>query len=179
MVPGRPPHEAALVTRAMWQVVLPLVKLSIPELVDFDLPMFGAARHWALAAIRKRYAGQARKVAYALWGLRPPLFAKLTVLVDAEIPLHDTDRVLEAIVANVDPGRDAFLQQGPPDPLDATTPPGRLAESIAIDATAKLPEEQGGAWPAAAEVSPEIARLVSERWNEYQLGPEPKAGRKR
>jgi 4-hydroxy-3-polyprenylbenzoate decarboxylase len=176
IVPGRPPHEGALIQRAMWQVLLPLLKETVPELADLDLPMFGAARHWAIASIHKTYAGQAHKVAHALWGLRPPLFAKVTVLVDAGIDVHDVSRVLEAICAHVDPGRDVLIAPGPPDPLDVATTPDRLAQAMAIDATAKFPEEQGGAWPTAAKATAEVERLVSDRWAEYQLGPEPKAG---
>jgi 4-hydroxy-3-polyprenylbenzoate decarboxylase len=179
MVYGRPPHEEALIHRAMWRVLLPLLKSSIPELADLDLPMFGAARHWAIAAIHKTYAGQARKVAHALWGLRPPLFAKITVLVDAGVDVHDVSGVLEAIATHVDPGRDVMMVQGPPDPLDVATLPERLAQPMAVDATAKLPDEQGGYWPAAARTTDEIERLLSERWTEYQLGPEPKADDRR
>jgi 3-polyprenyl-4-hydroxybenzoate decarboxylase len=65
------------------------------------------------------------------------------------------------------------MAHGPSDPLDVATPPEQLAQPMAIDATAKLPDEQRGYWPAAATMTDEIERLVSERWVEYQLGPEP------
>ena len=110
----------------MWQVLLPLLKASIAELADLDLPMFGAARHWAIASIQKTYAGQARKVAHALWGLRPPLFAKITVLVDADVDVHDVSGVLEAIATHVDPGRDVLVAHGPADPLDVATRAGAV-----------------------------------------------------
>lgn len=173
MVPGRPPQEASMVQRAVARIFLPLVKLAIPELVDYDLPMFAAASHWATLSIEKTYAGQARRVAHAAWGLRQLMFAKLLVVVDEEVDVHDHQEVLSAIAANVHPGRDVFFQQGPRDPLDIAVPPGELGQKMAIDATAKLPEEHAGPWPKRAVMSEQICRLVSDRWAEYGLGPEP------
>ncbi len=174
MVPGSPPHEACVIDRALAQIFLPLVKLAIPELVDYDLPMFGAVRHWAIVSIEKTYAGQARRVAHAVWGMRPLMFSKLLVIVDEAVDVHDVKQVLSAVTANVHPGRDVFFHQGPPDPLDLAAVDGTLGHAMAIDATAKLPQEHPGVRPVAAAVmSEEICRLVSDRWLEYGLGPEP------
>ena len=123
--------------RAMHRVFRPLVRLAMPELVDFDLPAFGGARHWATISIRKTYAGQGHRAAHAAWGLRPLRFAKMLVVVDAEVNVHDTESVLAAIAANVDPSRDVFFEQGPADPLDAAAPTDGLAHRMAIDATRK------------------------------------------
>ncbi len=68
MVPGRPPHEAVTVARAMQRAFLPLARLAMPELVDYDMPEFAAVRGWASVSIRKTYAGQGRRAAHAAWG---------------------------------------------------------------------------------------------------------------
>ena len=75
--------------RAMQRVFLPLVRLAMPELVDYDLPEFAAARHWAAVSIRKTYPGQGRRAAHAAWGLRPMMFAKMLVVVDDDVDVHD------------------------------------------------------------------------------------------
>ena len=67
-VPGMDCNEVCLRDRAMARAFLPLLKMRIPELVDFDLPLSGGARHLAIVAIRKTYPGQARQVATACWG---------------------------------------------------------------------------------------------------------------
>jgi 4-hydroxy-3-polyprenylbenzoate decarboxylase len=175
MVPGTPPDDACVVNRALQRVFLPLVRSAIPELVDYDLPTFGAARHWALISIRKTYAGQARKVAHAAWAVRPLMFAKLLVVVDQDVDVRNHQQVLSAISSHVDPGRDVFFDQGPPDPRDPAAPPEMLRHTMAIDATAKLSEERRGERPGPAQTSEEIRRLVSKRWAEYGLGPEPGA----
>jgi 4-hydroxy-3-polyprenylbenzoate decarboxylase len=138
MVPGRPPHEACTVDRAMQRVFLPLVRLAMPELIDCDLPEFAAARHWAAVSIRKTYPAQGRRAAHAAWGLRPMMFAKVLVVVDDDVNVHDQQEVLAAVAANVRPGRDVLMEQGPFDPYDPATPAGALGQKMAIDATRKV-----------------------------------------
>jgi len=173
IVYGRPPHEATVIRRTMQRIFLPLAKMAIPELVDYDLPAFGAARHWAVLAIRKTHAGQARHVANAAWSMRQLMFAKVLVIVDEGVDVHDNEQVLAVIATNMNAGRDVFVQQGPPDPLDVAALPNELGQKMAIDATAKLPAEHTGTWPKPATMSQEIRDQVSERWEEYGLGPKP------
>ena len=171
IVPALPPDESCAIARALHQIFLPLVRLAIPELADYDLPAFGAARHWAFVAIRKTYAGQARKVAHAVWGLRQLMFAKLLVIVDESVDVHDPDQVWSAVTAHVDAAGDIFFQQGPRDPRDPATPPGTLAYKAAVDATKKLPGEYQGERPGPTVMTDDVRRLVSGRWTEYGLGP--------
>jgi 4-hydroxy-3-polyprenylbenzoate decarboxylase len=141
MVPGCPPHEAVAVARAMQRVFLPLTQLSMPELVDYDMPEFTAARLWATVSIRKTYAGQARRAAQAAWGLWPMMFAKTLVVVDDDVDVRNRDAVLSAMTSNMNPARDIMIDQGPPDPFDPATRPGELGQRMAIDATRKLAGE--------------------------------------
>jgi 4-hydroxy-3-polyprenylbenzoate decarboxylase len=141
MAPGRPPHEAVTVARAMQRVFLPLARLAMPELVDYDLPEFAAARHWAAVSIRKTYAGQGRRAAHAAWGLRPLRFAKMLVVVDADIDIRDRDAVLAAVTVNFRPDRDMVMEQGLADPFDPAATGGALGQKMAIDGTRKMMKE--------------------------------------
>jgi 4-hydroxy-3-polyprenylbenzoate decarboxylase len=141
MIPGRPPHEAVTVARAMQRVFLLLAQLAMAELVDYDLPEFAAARHWAAVAIRKTYAGQGRRAAHAVWGLRPMMFAKVLVIVDEDVDVHDHQQVLAAMAANIRPDRDIVIEQVPADPFDPAASLGALGQKMAIDATRKLTGE--------------------------------------
>ena len=138
MAPGRPPHEAVTVARAMQRVFLPLVRLAMPELVDYDLPEFAAGRHWAAISIGKTYAGQGRRAAHAAWGLRPLRFAKMLVVVDEDIDVCDRDAVLAAVTANFRPERDVVMESGPADPFDPAATDGALGEKMCLDATRKV-----------------------------------------
>jgi len=141
MIPGKPPHEAITVARAMQRVFLPLARLAMPELVDYDMPEFAAARHWASVSIRKTYAGQGRRAAHAAWGLRPMTFAKTLVVVDDDVDVRDQQAVLAAVSANMNPARDIVIDQGPADPFDPAASVGALGQRMAIDATRKsVPE---------------------------------------
>ncbi len=170
MVAGRPPNEACAIARALARVFLPLARMAIAEMVDYALPEYGSARHWAVVSIRKSYAGQSRRVADAAWGLRQLRFAKVLVVVDEGVDVHDDRQVLSAVSANMHPGRDVFLRQGPVDVFDPAAVPGELGHRMGIDATAKLPGEHSGTWLQSAEMSESIGRLVNDRWAEYGLG---------
>jgi 4-hydroxy-3-polyprenylbenzoate decarboxylase len=173
VIPGPAPDEACVVSQFLQRAFLPLVRLAIPELVDLELPLFGATRHWGLASIRKAYPGQARKVASALWGMRQFMLAKVLVVVDEEVDVRDQNQVWSAISAYVDPGRDVFFQEGPPSVLDPAGGSSTLGRRMAVDATAKLADEGCDAQPVVATMPEALRRLVSERWAAYGLGLGP------
>ncbi len=115
-ISGMECNELGLRDRVMARVFLPFLKLRISELVDFDLPLSGGARHLAVLAIRKTYAGQARQVATVAWGLRPLGFARLLVLVDANVDVRDANEVWAAIAQQAHLVRDVWVQPAPSDP---------------------------------------------------------------
>jgi len=167
VVAGSPPNEAVVVARAMQRICLPMLRMAVPELVDCDLPTFGAARHWIFVSIRKRYAAQARRVANAIWGQHTTMFGKVMVIVDEDVDLSDKEQVLTKIATNVCPGRDIFFAEGPPDPWDPVVSGRLMGQRVAIDATTKLPDEQREVTARSVEVDEEIRQLVDDRWFEY------------
>ena len=94
--------------------------MSVPEIVDYDLPTAGAFHNCVIVSIRKRFPGHARKVMHAVWGLGLLSLSKAVVVVDAEVDVHDAE-VFFRVCANVDPKRDV-LADGPLDQLDTTRP---------------------------------------------------------
>lgn len=172
-VHSQPPNEACAIARAMAQVFLPVVKLGVPDLVDLDLPLAGGVRQIVVASIDKRYAGQARRVAHALWGLPGLMLAKWLVIVDGDVDVRDPAQFTAAIARHVDPAHDIFFTQGPPDPWQSASTAdhaGQLAQRLGIDATAKLPGERGPGSSMAAIADPPTIAQVSQRWAEYGLG---------
>ncbi len=167
MVPGYPGDEACVIASVLHRCLLPLVQCQLPELVNYHFPPAAASRYCGVVSIQKAYAGQARKVACALWGMSSLMLVKLWVVVDDGVDVADPGEVWASISAHVDPGRDVFCQQGPPDPLDPAGEAVLLGSRMVIDATAKLPGESSREAPARAEMTDEIRRLVSSRWSEY------------
>jgi 4-hydroxy-3-polyprenylbenzoate decarboxylase len=137
VVHGKPPHELSAIARAMKQIFLPVMKVAIEELVDYDLPECAAGRLWATLSIRKSYAGQAQRVTQAAGALRPFWFAKWLVIVDEEIDVYDAPAVMAAMAANVNPSRDIWMQQIMSDSYDLTAVPGTVSQRVVIDATRK------------------------------------------
>jgi 4-hydroxy-3-polyprenylbenzoate decarboxylase len=161
--------ESRVLARARERLLLPALRRIAPDIVDLHLPALGGLDRYAFVALRKRYDFQARQVAAALWGSDALRFTKFLVLVDHDVNVHDVERVLENVGANVAPDRDLFSFDGPAHGSDHAGSLGPLARHLAIDATAKLPGEQQGAWPARLDPGDEVHQLVTARWAEYRL----------
>jgi 4-hydroxy-3-polyprenylbenzoate decarboxylase len=171
IVVGKPPQEDAWLGKATERIFLPAIRASVPELVDYDLPVAGAFHNCAIVSIRKTYPAQAQKVMHAVWGLGLLSLTKTVIVVDAHVDVHDYGAVAFYVGANVDPARDVVLSTGPADQLDHATVRQFVSGKLGIDATAKGPGEDAREWPAEIEMSAEVRELVDRRWAEYGLPP--------
>ena len=72
---------------------MPLIRLMLPEVVDINMPAEGIFHNLVLVSIKKEYPGQARKVAYALWGLGVMMLAKSIIVVDDNVNVQDLSEV--------------------------------------------------------------------------------------
>src|SRR4051795_9706486 len=169
IVVGKPPQEDAWLGKATERIFLPAIRTTLPEIVDYDLPVAGAFHNCCIVSIRKQFPGHAAKVMHALWGLGMLSLTKCVVVVDASVDVHDYEQVLFYAGANVDPKRDVILSEGPLDHLDHAPERQFFGGKLGIDATAKLPEEGARPWPDEIEMSPEIKELVTRRWTEYGI----------
>ena len=142
-------------------------------MADFDLPLSGGARHLAIIAIGKTYPGQARQVATMAWGMRPFCFARLLVVVDADVDVREAEQVRAAIAHEAHVVRDVWELAAPGDPLDPTSAGDELSRRMAVDATRKLAAEGRASRPRNALPAGDVEKLVTDRWAQYGLGPEP------
>jgi 4-hydroxy-3-polyprenylbenzoate decarboxylase len=173
IVVGKPPQEDAWLGKATERIFLPALRASLPELVDYDLPVAGAFHNCAIVSIRKAYPAHAHKVMHAVWGLGLLALTKAVIVVDAHVDPHDYAQVAFYVGANVDPARDVLLTQGPADHLDHATTRQFVGGKLGVDATAKGPAEGAREWPPEIEMSDEIRALVDRRWPEYGLDTDP------
>jgi 4-hydroxy-3-polyprenylbenzoate decarboxylase len=169
IVVGKPPQEDAWLGKATERIFLPAVRTTLPEIVDYDLPVAGAFHNCCIVSIKKAFPGHAAKVMHALWGLGMLSLTKCVVVVDANVDVHDYEQVLFYAGANVDPKRDVLLSEGPLDHLDHAPERQFFGGKLGIDATAKWPEEGARPWPEEIEMSDEIKERVSQRWSEYGI----------
>jgi len=173
IVVGKPPQEDAWLGKATERIFLPAIRATVPEIVDYDLPVAGAFHNCCIVAIRKQFPGHARKVMSAIWGLGMLSLTKCVVVVDEHVDVHDYGQVLFYAGANVDPRRDVVVADGPLDHLDHAPVRQFVGGKLGVDATAKWPEEGARPWPEEIEMSAEVRALVDRRWAEYGIEPVP------
>jgi 4-hydroxy-3-polyprenylbenzoate decarboxylase len=169
IVVGKPPQEDAWLGKATERIFLPAVRTTLPEVVDYDLPVAGGFHNVAIVSIRKQFPGHAQKVMHAIWGLGMLSLTKSVIVVDAHVDVHDYAAVTFYAGANVDPKRDVIISEGPLDHLDHAPERQFFGGKLGIDATAKWPEEGARPWPKEIEMTDEVRALVDRRWAEYGL----------
>ena len=171
IVVGVPPAEDAWLGKATERIFLPAIRMTVPEIVDYDLPVAGAFHNCVIVSIRKAFPGHAKKVMHAIWGLGMLSLSKSVVVVDEFVDVHDYEQVFFHACANVDPGRDVVISEGPTDQLDHAAAMYCYGGKLGIDATHKRATEGAREWPERIEMSAEVRDLVDRRWGEYGLAP--------
>ena len=170
IVVGRPPQEDGPLGKATERIFLPLIQLTVPEIVDYDLPVEGVFHNCCLVSIDKRYPKHAQKVMSAIWGAGLLSLSKLIVVVDADCDVHDYSEVAWRAFGNVDYAHDLLLTSGPVDHLDHSAYSQFWGGKLGIDATRKLPTEgYSRQWPEMLVQDPDVVRRVDARWREYGL----------
>jgi len=172
VIVGRPPQEDGPIGKATERIFLPLLRLSIPDIVDYDLPVEGVFHNCVIVSIEKRFPKHAQKVMNAIWGAGLLSLSKLVVVVDADCDVHDHSEVAWRALGNVDYAHDLLTTVGPVDHLDHASYEQFWGGKVGIDATRKLPTEgyrRAGGWPAEAVMDPAVTALVDRRWAEYGL----------
>jgi 4-hydroxy-3-polyprenylbenzoate decarboxylase len=167
---GKPPMEDAWMGKAVERVFLPLMKLTIPELVEVNLPIEGVFHNLMIVSIRKSYPGQARKVMNAIWSLGQAMFTKCILVVDEDVNVHDLREVTLRVSNNIDPERDIQFMLGPVDSLDHASRLPNFGSKMGIDATRKWSSEGfTRPWPDEIRMDAATRERVTRRWKQLGL----------
>ena len=137
-VVGPPPQEDYYLGKATERVMLPLLKVLIPDIIDYHLPMFGTFHNCVFVQIKPAYAEHARRVMHAIWGAGQLAWTKMIVVVDEGVDVHDEHAVYEAI-SGIDVQNDIEVVRGALDILDHAAPVMGAGGKIGFDATDKTP----------------------------------------
>ena len=157
---GVPPMEDAWIQLATERIFLAPIRLAVaPEVVDLWMPPAGVAHNLAVCVIEKSYAGQAFKVAHALWGAGQMSFNKFLVMLSAEdaagVSGEGYREVIRERLHRFDPTRDTLFSRGVLDVLDHSSPQLGFGGKLCLDLTRKL-EEEGGERPRREEIPVEV-----------------------
>jgi 4-hydroxy-3-polyprenylbenzoate decarboxylase len=162
---GKPPMEDGWMGKAVERIFLPLMKLTIPELVDINLPIEGVFHNLMIVSIRKSYPGQARKVMNAIWSLGQAMFTKCVIVVDEDVNVQDIAEVTLKVLNHIDPERDIQFTLGPVDSLDHASRLPNYGSKMGIDATRKWPSEGfNRPWPDEILMDAKTKALVDSKW---------------
>jgi 4-hydroxy-3-polyprenylbenzoate decarboxylase len=162
---GKPPQEDAYMGKAVERIFLPLMKLTIPELVDINLPVEGIFHNLMIVSIKKSYPGQACKVMNAIWSLGQAMFTKCIVVVDEDVDVQDIPDVTLKVFNHIDPERDIQFTLGPVDSLDHASRLPNYGSKMGIDATRKWASEGfTRPWPDEIIMDSKTKAAVDSKW---------------
>jgi 4-hydroxy-3-polyprenylbenzoate decarboxylase len=167
---GRPPMEDFYLGHATERIFLPLLKLTVPEIVDYHMPPEGIFHNLVFVSIRKEYPGQAFKVMNAMWGQGLMSLAKVLIVVDHWVNVRDPKEAWWVALNNIDPERDVRFSMGPMDVLDHSSRAFTYGSKMGLDATKKLPEEGFARnWPERIEMDAATKARVDTLWTKLGL----------
>ncbi|MGA8153463.1 MAG: UbiD family decarboxylase [Terriglobales bacterium] len=167
---GKPPMEDGWMGKAVERIFLPLMKLTIPELVDINLPVEGVFHNLMIVSIKKSYPGQARKVMNAIWSLGQAMFTKCILVVDEDVNVQDLGEVTLKVLNHIDPERDIQFTLGPVDSLDHASRLPNYGSKMGIDATRKWPSEGFiRPWPDEILMDEKTKAIVDKKWKDLGI----------
>ncbi|MCB9839197.1 MAG: UbiD family decarboxylase [Phycisphaeraceae bacterium] len=163
---GLPPQEDYYMGKAVERLFLPLLRTMAPDVLDYDLPMFGAFHNCAVLKIDKEYPLQARRLMHGIWGAGQMAWTKNLIVVDGDVDVHDTAQVMRVVGERCDPATRIERTFGPLDILDHAAPALGAGSKLGFDATARLPGEgvtrRRHAAPPASDPPPAPAAVLNE-----------------
>ena len=168
---GIPPMEDYFLGKASERVFLPLIKKTVPEIVDMNFPAEGIFHNLVIISIDKRYPGHARKIMNAVWGLGQLMFSKTVIVVDKDIDVQNLSEVAWVVGTHIDPERDIQFMKGPVDDLDDASDLAAYGGKMGIDATRKWASEGfTRPWPTRIRTTDVAARRAEDVWTRIRQG---------
>jgi len=168
---GVPPMEDGWMGKAVERIFMPMIQLTVPEILDMNLPVDACFHNVAFVRIKKKYAGHAYKVMNAIWGLGGLAFTKMVFIFDEDCDVQNLSEVLFRLGANCDPMRDTLISRGPIDQLDHAAMQEGFGGKIGFDCTHKWPGENGfnRDFPKLIRMSDDVKQRVDEMWSRLGL----------
>ncbi len=167
---GKPPMEDAWMGKAVERIFLPLMQLTLPEIVDVNLPAEGVFHNLMIVSIKKSYAGHARKIMNGIWAMGQAMFTKCIIVVDEDCDVQDLAEVTLRTTNNIDPERDIQFTLGPIDSLDHASRLPNYGSKMGIDATRKWAAEGfTRPWPAVLTMDAAVKTKIDALWKKLGI----------
>ena len=168
-VVGVPPMEDYYLGVASERIFLPMIRKTLPEIIDMHFPAEGIFHNLVIVSIDKRFPGHARKIMNAFWGLGQLMFSKVIIVVDKDVNVQDVREVAWIVGTHIDPVRDIQLTRGPVDDLDDAADLPAYGGKMGIDATRKWASEgYERHWPARVKTTEAAGDRAAAIWKKIK-----------
>ncbi|MBE2983773.1 menaquinone biosynthesis decarboxylase [Campylobacter sp. RM9344] len=134
-VVGKPPLEDKYMGWATERIFLPLLRTTVPELIDYNMPENGVFHNLILAKLNAIYPGHAKQAMHAFWGVGQMSFVKHAIFVDQNAPGLGDYEAISDLVLNRFGEKSILISEGVCDQLDHASPNSCYGGKLGIDAT--------------------------------------------
>lgn len=134
-VVGKPPLEDKYMGWATGKIFFPLLKTTVPDLVDYHMPENAGFHNLILAKMQPLYKGHAKQFMHAFWGAGQMSFVKHAIFVDDNAPSLENYEAFATYVLNRFTPKSMFITEGILDALDHSSPESLVGGKLGIDAT--------------------------------------------
>ena len=140
-VVGKPPLEDKYMGWATGKIFFPLLKTTVPDLLDYHMPENAGFHNLILAKMQPLYKGHAKQFMHAFWGAGQMSFVKHAVFLDENAPkLENYESLVTYILDRFTP-KSMFITEGILDALDHSSPETLVGGKLGIDATKAISVE--------------------------------------
>ena len=134
-VVGKPPLEDKYMGWATGKIFFPLLKTTVPDLIDYHMPENAGFHNLILAKMQPLYKGHAKQFMHAFWGAGQMSFVKHAIFLDEDAPeLESYEAICEYILQRFSV-KSMFITEGILDALDHSSPETLVGGKLGIDAT--------------------------------------------
>ncbi|WP_297482914.1 menaquinone biosynthesis decarboxylase [Sulfurimonas sp.] len=134
-VVGKPPLEDKYMGWATGKIFFPLLKTTVPDLLDYHMPENAGFHNLILAKMQPLYKGHAKQFMHAFWGAGQMSFVKHAIFVDENAPKLENYEVFATYVLNRFTPKSMFITEGILDALDHSSAETLVGGKLGIDAT--------------------------------------------
>jgi 4-hydroxy-3-polyprenylbenzoate decarboxylase len=134
-VVGKPPLEDKYMGWATGKIFFPLLKTTVPDLIDYHMPENAGFHNLILAKMQPLYKGHAKQFMHAFWGAGQMSFVKHAIFLDEDAPeLESYEAICEYVLQRFSV-KSMFITEGILDALDHSSPETLVGGKLGIDAT--------------------------------------------
>ena len=167
-VVGKPPLEDKYMGWATGKIFFPLLKTTVPDLLDYHMPENAGFHNLILAKMQPLYKGHAKQFMHAFWGAGQMSFVKHAIFVDEKAPKLENYEAFATYVLNRFTPKSMFITEGILDALDHSSDETLVGGKLGIDATAAKIVE-GPTLLADSELLKRVKELIPETVSLHQF----------